>query len=277
MIKTYNPTSEGLRTRKTLVRDLTKKKPEKGLLKSLKGSAGRSRGFITSRHRQRGNKKFYRIVDFKRNKLNIPATVASIEYDPNRGAHIALIHYADGEKRYILAPEGLRVGDSVLSSETADSNTGNTVHLANIPLGTSIHNIEINPGAGGVLVRGAGNAALVIAKEGDYVNVRLPSGEVKKILGRCYATIGVLSNMDLRNTQLGKAGRARYLGKRPHVRGVVMGDPQGDHPHAGKYSTTGIGRPAPMSPWGWITRGVKTRKRKRTNFTIVTKRAKKKK
>lgn len=277
MIKTYKPTSEGQRARKTLKVNVTKKRPEKSLTTPLKGSAGRSYGSISSRHRQRGHKKFYRIIDFKRNKVDIEAKVAAIEYDPNRGANIALLSYADGEKRYILAPEGLAVGDKVMSGEKAEVAVGNALPLANIPLGSVVHNVEINSGAGGVLVRGAGNGATIMAREGDYVNLKLPSGEVKKVSQKCFATVGTLSNMDLRNIQLGKAGRARHLGKRPHVRGVAMADPHHDHPHAGKYGTTGIGRPAPMSPWGWITRGVKTRKRKRTDYTIVTRRPKKKK
>ncbi len=277
MIKTYKPTSEGQRARKTLVRDVSSKRPEKALTKPLKGPAGRSYGFISSRHKQRGNKKQYRMIDFKRNKLDIPAIVAAIEYDPNRGAHIALLNYADGEKRYILAPEGLAVGTTIISGENAEPILGNALPLSKVPLGSLVHNVEINPGAGGVLVRGAGNGAIVMAREGEQVNLKLPSGEVKQILSRCFVTMGTLTNMDLRNTQLGKAGRARHLGKRPSVRGVAMADPHHDHPHAGKYGKTGIGRPAPMTPWGKLTRGVKTRKRKRTNYTIITRRPQKKK
>lgn len=277
MIKTYKPTSEGLRKRKTLVRNVSSSRPLKALVTDLKGPAGRSFGMVSSRHRQRGSKKNYRFIDFKRNKLYIPAKVHSLEYDPNRGANIALVHYLDGEKRYILAPEGLEVGMSVVAGPGAEFNVGNALPLDDIPLGTYVHNIEVNIGAGGILARGAGNSAQVLAKEGSYVNIRLPSGEVKKILGKCYATIGVLTNADLRNTCLGKAGRKRYLGFRPHVRGVVMANPKKDHPHAGKYSTTGIGRPAALSPWGWKTRGVKSRKRVHTNYTIVEKRSKKRK
>ncbi|GIW69538.1 MAG: 50S ribosomal protein L2 [Patescibacteria group bacterium] len=275
MIKTYKPTSEGLRTRKTLVRRVSKSRPVKSLTKPLKGPAGRSHGRISSRHRQRGSKKRIRIIDFKRNKFNISGKVAAIEYDPNRGANIALVNYADGEKRYILAPEGLEVGMQVVSGPEAEISPGNSLPLENIPLGTFVHNVEVNIGAGGILARGAGNAAQVLAKEGAYVNVKLPSGEVKKVLGKCYASIGSLSNPDLRNVQLGKAGRKRYLGYRPHVRGVAMANPKKDHPHAGKYSTTGIGRPAPLSPWGWKTRGVKSRKRVHTDYSIVKKREKK--
>lgn len=277
MIKTYKPTSEGLRTRKTLVRKVSKSRSLKSLTKPLKGPAGRSRGRISSRHRQRGSKKMIRVIDFKRNKFHIPGKVAAIEYDPNRGANIALINYIDGEKRYILAPEGLEAGMEVVSGPEAEMNLGNSLPLENIALGTFVHNVEVNMGAGGILARGAGNAAQVLAKEGNYVNIRLPSGEVKKVLGKCCASIGTLSNPDLRNIQLGKAGRKRHLGYRPHVRGVAMANPKKDHPHAGKYSTTGIGRPSPLSPWGWKTRGVKSRKRVHTDYSIVKKREKKRK
>lgn len=272
MIKTYKPTSEGLRTRKTLVKKVSKERPLKSLTKGISGPAGRSKGKVSSRHKQRGAKKLYRIIDFKRDKFNIPAKVADIQDDPNRGPNIALLHYADGEKRYMLAPEGLEIGSTVTSGEKVDFTVGNALPLKNIPLGTPIHNIELTPKTGGILVKGAGNQAQIIAKEGRYVNVKLPSGEVKRIVGDCYATIGVLGNIDQRNTQLGKAGRMRHLGWRPKVRGVAMNDPHGDHPHAGKYKTTGIGMASPKSPWGWKTRGVKTRKRSRTDYTIVTKR-----
>lgn len=272
MIKTYKPTSEGLRTRKTLVKKVQKNAPLKSLTWPLKGAVGKNRGTLSIWHRQRGAKKHYRIIDFKRNKFDIRGIVATIEHDPNRGPNIALINYPDGEKRYILAPEGLEVGMTVISYATGDATLGNTLPIKEMPLGTFIHNIEINPGAGGVLIRGAGGYGQVFAKEGEFVNVKLPSGEVKKFVGKCLATVGVLSNGDLRNTQLGKAGRARALGRRPHVRGVAMANPKGDHPHAGKYSKTGIGRPAPMTPWGKKTRGVKTRKRSKTNYTIVTSR-----
>ncbi len=214
----------------------------------------------------------YRQIDFLRDKFNIPGVVATIEYDPNRGSNIALLNYVDGEKRYILAPEGLQKGTKVFSGENVEISVGNALPMEKIPLGVEIHNIEINPLSGGVLVRGAGNYAQIMAKEGDFVTLKLPSGEVKRLPGRCYATIGVLSNADVRNVRLGKAGRKRNLGWRPHVRGVAMANPAGDHPHAGKYKTSGIGMSAPKSPWGWITRGVKTRKRKRTNYTIVKRR-----
>lgn len=275
MLKKYKPTSAGIRFRKTLVKDVDDRRPLKSLTFGIKGPSGRTNGKVTVRHRQRGAKKLYRIIDFKRDKTGVPAKVAFIEHDPNRGPNIALLHYKDGEKRYILAPEGLERGMTVLSGEEAPLTVGNALPLKNIPLGMSIHNIEINPGNGAIMVRGAGNSAQVIAKDGDYVNVKLPSGEVKKIRGNCMGTLGVLSNMDLRNSQLGKAGKKRYLGWRPTVRGVAMPDP-GKHPHAGSYNGNGIGMPSPKSPWGWKTRGVNTRKRKHTDYTIVTKRSKKK-
>lgn len=272
MIKTYKPTSEGLRSRKSLVRAVDNVAPLKSQLATMKIAPGRSRGRISSRHKQRGAKKMYRLVDFKRDKFNIPATVVTIEYDPNRGANIALLNYKDGEKRYILAPEGLNKGMSVVSGQNAEVVVGNCLPMSEIPLGVEIHNIEVNPNAGGVFVRGAGNYAQIMAKEGDYVNVKMPSGEVKRFMGRCYATIGVLSNSDQRNVKLGKAGRKRHLGWRPGVRGVAMANPAGDHPHAGKYRTSGIGMSSPKSPWGWKTRGVKTRKRSRTDYSIVKRR-----
>jgi len=277
VIKTYKPTSEGLRTRKTLVKGVEHVRPEKSLTKGKVASAGRSRGKVSSRHKQRGAKRLYRIIDFKRDKFDIPAKVISIQDDPNRGPNIALLSYADGEKRYIIAPEGLEVGMEVMSGKKVEITVGNSLPMSLIPIGTSIHNIEVNPKAGGILCRSAGNQAQIIAKEGDYVNVKLPSGEVKRISGSCLATIGVLGNVDKRNVNLGKAGRMRYLGRRPHVRGIVMGDPHRDHPHAGKYSTDGIGMVAPLSPWGWKTKGVKTRKRVRTDYTIVSRRKGKKK
>ncbi len=217
MIKTYKPTSEGLRTRKTLIKGVDNVRPLKSLTKGKNATAGRVRGKITSRHRQRGAKRLYRIIDFKRDKYDIPAKVVSVQDDPNRGPNIALLSYADGDKRYIIAPEGLEIGSKVMSGEKADIAIGNSVPMSKIPLGMPIHNIEINPKAGAKLCRGAGNQAQIIAKEGDYVNVKLPSGEVKRIRGVCYATIGVVGNADKRNIDLGKAGRKRYLGRRPHV------------------------------------------------------------
>jgi large subunit ribosomal protein L2 len=268
MIKSYKPTSPGIRARRTLVREVDQVAPEKSLIKVKKGAVGRSHGRISSRHRQVGHKKHYRIVDFKRDKRNIEATVASVEYDPNRGPSIALINYADGEKRYILAPEGLKKGTKVISGENVEPVVGNALPLKNIPLGMAIHNIELNPGQGGQVARGAGNSAQILAKEGKYVNIKLPSGEVKKVLNNCYATVGVLSNADLRNINLGKAGKKRHLGWRPHTRGVAIANPT-DHPHGGSYKDTGIGMPSPKSPWGWKTRGKKTRSRQHTNKFIV--------
>lgn len=270
MIKSYKPTSEGRRTRKTLVREISKLKPEKSLVKPLNGPAGRNKGKVSSRHRQRGAKKFYRIIDFKRDKFDIPATVTALEYDPNRGPNIALLTYADGEKRYILAPEGLTVGQKVISSRgPVELNPGNCTALKNLPLNTQVHNIELNLGAGGQLVRGAGNYGVIMAKEGKYVNIKLPSGEVKKFLEECLATVGVLSNQDFRNRVLGKAGVGRHIGRRPHVRGVAMSNPA-DHPHAGSYRDKGVGMPSPKSPWGWKTRGKKTRSRKVTLKYLVS-------
>jgi len=271
MIKIYNPTSPGIRFRKTLVRNLTTSKPNKKLTIHLKGASGRSNGRVSTRHKEVGSKKLYRIIDFKRNKLNIPAKVSTIEYCPYRGSNIALVTYKDGEKRYILGPEGLNVGDTVVSGENVDFNTGNALPLAKIPLGMFIHNIEINPGAGGIMVRGAGNYAQITAKDGKYVTIKLPSGEIKNVLASCFATLGILSNTDLRNTQLGKAGKNRHKGVRPAVRGVAMPDP-GKHPHAGSYKDKGIGMPSPKTPWGQKTKGFKTRRRKNTNYTIVTSR-----
>ena len=262
MIKSYRPTSEGRRTRKTLIREITKLRPEKSLTRVLNGPAGRNNGKVSSRHCQRGAKKFYRVVDFKREKFDIPATVTALEYDPNRGPTIALLNYSDGEKRYILAPEGLQVGQKVMSSKNVvDLIPGNCTALKNIPLSTQVHNIEVNLGAGGQLVRGAGNYGTIMAKEGKYVTIKLPSGEVKKFLEECLATVGVLSNQDFRNRVLGKAGVGRHLGMRPHTRGVAMSNPS-DHPHAGSYKDKGVGMPSPKSPWGWKTKGKKTRSRK---------------
>lgn len=273
MIKHHKPTSPGKRKRRTLVRShLTKKSPEKALTKPLKGHVGRNNGRVSVRFRERGSKKHYRIVDFKRDKTNIVAKVAAIEYDPNRGPDIALLHYADGEKRYILAPEGLKVGMEVSSGEKAELTVGNALPLKNIPLGFEIHNIEFNVGQGGRLVRGAGNKATILAKEGNYVNVKLPSGEVKRFSASCYATIGSLGNADHRHTRTGKAGIMRHRGRRPHVRGVAIANPK-DHPHGGSYKDTGTGHP--KTPWGKPTRGKKTRKRKHTDKYIVTERKRK--
>lgn len=268
MIKTYNAYTSSIRTRKSLVRDVDKVKSHKPLTISIVGPKARSRGRVSMRHQSVGARKHYRIVDFKREKLGIPATVVSVEYDPNRGPSIALISYADGEKRYILAPEGLKVGTKVLSGENAVPEVGNAMPLRDVPLGAFVHNIELNPGQGGVLVRGAGNSAQILAKESGLVSLKMPSGEVKRISDRCYATMGVLTNMDLRNIRLGKAGRNRHLGVRPAVRGVAMGNPKKAHPHASSYKTAGIGGP-PKTPWGKPARGVRTRKRHKTSRTII--------
>ena len=268
MIKKYRPTSPGIRFRKTLVRGVDKVEPEKSLTIVKKGHVGRNGGRISSGHRQQGNRKQYRIIDFKRDKRDMEAVVESIQHDPNRGPNIALLNYPDGEKRYILAPEGLKAGMKVISGDNAEPNLGNELPLKNVPLGMAIHNLELNPGRGGQMARGAGNSAQILAKEGKYVNIKLPSGEVKKVREECYATIGVLGNQDLRNINLGKAGRKRNQGWRPHVRGVAMANPT-DHPHAGSYKDNGIGMPAPKSPWGWQTRGKKTRSRKNTSKFVV--------
>ena len=273
MIKDYRPTSSGTRFKKTLKKEGDHVKPTKKLTKPNKGPVGRNKGRISTRHRQRDHKKQYRIIDFKRDKFGVPGKVATIENDPNRGCNVALIHYVDGEKRYILAPEGLERGSEVMSGEKASLEVGNALPLQNIPLNTEVHNIELNPGRGGQMVRGAGNSATIMAKEGKYVNIKLPSGEVKKVLNKCYATIGVLGNADHRHTKLGKAGKKRHQGKRPEVRGVAMGSDA--HPHGGSYSDTGIGMPSPKTPWGKKTRGKLTRKRKHTDKYIVKKRGKK--
>ncbi len=274
MIKTHKATSAGIRFRKTLIRGVDKVKPQKSLLVAKKGTVGRNSGRVSVRHRQRGAKQFYRIIDFKRDKLGITGKVATIEYDPNRNCNIALINYFDGEKRYILAPEGLVKGMEVLSAKDAPLEIGNTLPLEKIPLSTRVHNVEFNPGKGGQVARGAGNYAIIMAKEGNYVNVKMPSGEVKKILANCYATIGELGNMDHRNARLGKAGLKRHKGWRPEVRGVAMGTDS--HPHGGSYRDNGIGLSSPKTPWGKKARGVLTRRRKYTNKYIVTKRIKRK-
>ncbi len=251
--------------------EVTSTTPEKSLLRPLKEKAGRNNtGRITMRRRGGGHKRMYRIIDFKRNKDGIPAKVATIEYDPNRSARIALLFYVDGEKRYILAPNGLKVGDTVLSGENAEFKVGHVLPLERIPLGSELHNIELKPGAGGQLVRGAGTVARLMAKEGDYATVKLPSGEVRMIRKVCRATIGQVGNLDHSNITLGKAGRSRWLGRRPKVRGVVMNPI--DHPHGGGEGKTSGGR-HPVSPWGVQTKGYKTRsKRKKSNDLIVKKR-----
>ncbi len=271
-IKVYKPTSPGRRgmTGYTF-EEITKTEPERSLLAPLKKHAGRNmRGKITVRHRGGGHKRRYRIIDFKRDKFGIPGRVASIEYDPNRTARIALIVYADGEKRYIIAPLDLRVGDTVMSGPDAEIQPGNALPLANIPLGTVIHNIELYPGRGGQLVRAAGTGAQLLAKEGNYAQVRLPSGEVRLIHLRCMATIGQVSNVEHANIRLGKAGRKRWLGWRPEVRGSAM-TPR-DHPHGGGEGKAPIGLPGPKTPWGKPALGTKTRRNKATDKYIVRRR-----
>ncbi|MCD6555090.1 MAG: 50S ribosomal protein L2 [Chloroflexi bacterium] len=274
-IKVYKPTSPGRRgmTSPTF-EEITSTEPERSLLAPLRKKAGRNvRGKITVRHRGGGHKRRYRIIDFKRDKAGVPARVASIEYDPNRSARIALLVYADGEKRYIIAPLGLMVGDTVMSGPEAEIRVGNALPLANIPAGTLIHNIELQPGKGGQLVRSAGTSAQLMAKEGNYAHVRLPSGEVRLIHQRCMATIGQVGNTDHGHIKLGKAGRKRHLGWRPAVRGSAM-SPR-DHPHGGGEGRTPIGMPSPKSPWGKPTLGKKTRRNKSTDKWIVRRRSKK--
>ena len=269
-IKVYKAITNGRRNMTSLdFAEITTSKPEKSLLAPLPKKAGRNnQGKITVRHHGGGHKKQYRIIDFKRNKDNVPAKVATIEYDPNRSANIALLHYVDGEKRYIIAPKELQVGQVVVSGPEADIKIGNTLPLANIPVGTSIHNIELKPGKGGQLVRSAGASAQVLGKEGKYVLVRLKSGEVRMILATCRATIGEVGNEQHGLVNIGKAGRTRWLGKRPTVRGSVMNP--NDHPHGGGEGRTSIGRKSPMSPWGKPTLGKKTRSKKaRSNKFIV--------
>ncbi len=273
-VKKYKPTSPGRRFMSVIVdEELTKKEPEKSLLEPLRKSGGRNTyGRITSRHRGGGHKRKYRVIDFKRNKFGVPAKVAAIEYDPNRSSRIALLHYADGEKRYILAPLGLKTGDQVISDEITDVKPGNSMPLKNIPLGTLVHNIEMRPGKGGQVVRSAGTAAQVMAKEGKYVQIRLPSGEVRMFLQECRATIGQVGNLDHENVSIGKAGRSRWLGKRPRVRGVAMNPV--DHPMGGGEGKSSGGR-HPCSPWGWPTKGYRTRGKKPSDRFIVRSRHKK--
>lgn len=272
MVKTYRPTSSGKRQKISLVYDtLTKgKKPEKGLLVWQKSDAGRSRGRVTVRHQGGGVKRMYRLIDFKRDKRGVPGRVAAIEYDPNRGPNIALLHYLDGEKRYILAPEGLLVGMEVLASGDAEIQVGNALPLSKIPLGVFIHNVELQPGRGGQVARGAGNFTEILAKEGNFAQIKMPSGEVRKVPLSCCATIGVLGNADLKNEVLGKAGVHRYLGVRPAVRGVAM-NPR-DHAHGGGEGRSGIGMKAPKSYTGKRFMGIKTRRRKHTNTFIISRR-----
>jgi large subunit ribosomal protein L2 len=273
-VKTYKPTSPGRRGMTSATfEEVTPKEPERSLLRSLRKRAGRNvYGRITVRHRGGGHKRRYRLIDFSRDKVGISAKVKSIEYDPNRSARIALLVYADGEKRYIIAPLGLQVGDTVMSGEEAEIRVGNALPLVRIPLGTLVHNIELHPGRGGQLVRSAGTSAQVLAKEGDYVTLRLPSGEVRLVRKECLATIGQVGNVDHGNVKLGKAGRKRWRGWRPAVRGVAT-SPR-DHPHGGGEGRAPIGMPSPKSPWGKKTLGKKTRYNKATDKYIVRRRSK---
>ncbi|UYN89812.1 MAG: 50S ribosomal protein L2 [Anaerolineales bacterium] len=275
-VKTYKPTTPGRRGASGYTFDeITKSKPERSLLAKKTKSGGRNvRGKITVRHRGGGHRQRLRIVDFRRDKHDIPAKVAGIEYDPNRTAYLALLHYADGEKRYILAPLGLKTGDSVVTGPNADIRVGNALPLANIPTGTIVHNIEIKEGKGGQMVRSAGSGAQIAAKEGEYAQIRMPSGEVRLVGQNCYATIGQLGNVDHGNVKLGKAGRKRHRGIRPTVRGSAM-TPR-DHPHGGGEGRQPIGMPGPKSPWGKPTLGKKTRRNKRTDKFILRGRAKSK-
>ncbi len=271
-VKVYKPITPSLRNMTGYTfEEITKSKPERSLIVARQARGGRnSYGRVTVRHQGGGNKQYIRLVDYKRNKLSIPGKVAAIEYDPNRTARLALIVYADGEKRYIVAPLGLKVGDSILSGPQAEIRTGNSLPISNIPVGTLVHNIELKPGKGGQLVRSAGSAAQLLAKEGDYAQIRLPSGEVRLVAQVCYATIGQVGNLDHSNVKLGKAGRKRHLGIRPTVRGTAM-SPR-DHPHGGGEGRQPAGMPSPKSPWGRPTRGYKTRRNKVSDKFIVRRR-----
>ena len=268
-IKHYNPVTPGQRKKSTLVNEeLTKTAPEKSLLKIKKKNSGRNnQGKITVRHQGGAEKRKYRIIDFKRNKFDIVGTVASIEYDPNRSANISLINYVDGEKRYIITPKNLSVGDKIVSSENADIKVGNTLPIMNIPVGTVIHNIEMRPGKGGQIARSAGQSAQILGREDKYVLIRLSSGETRKILGTCLATIGEVGNEDFSLVRLGKAGRTRHMGIRPTVRGSVMNP--NDHPHGGGEGRAPVGRKQPMTPWGKPALGYKTRKNKKSSSKLI--------
>ena len=270
-LKKFSPTSAGRRFQTSLTfEEISPKRPEKALTVGMRSTGGRnSQGRVTSRYMGGGHKRLYRIIDFRRDKVGVPARVAAIEYDPNRTARIALLHYVDGEKRYILAPNGLNVGAQVVAGPAADILPGNALPLRGIPLGTTIHNLELKRGRGGQLVRSAGAAAQLMAKEGSYAQVRLPSGEVREVHIECYATIGQVGNLEHENVSVGKAGRNRWIGRRPHVRGVAMNPV--DHPMGGGEGKTSGGR-HPTSPWGWKTKGAKTRNNKRTDDFIVRRR-----
>ena len=271
-ILNYKPTTPGRRKMSALVNEeITTSTPEKSLTVTMKKNGGRNnQGKITVRHHGGGEKRKYRIIDFKRNKLNVPGKVATIEYDPNRTANIALVNYVDGEKRYIIAPKGLEVGTKIEAGENVDIKVGNALPIMNIPVGTMIHNIELRPGKGGELARSAGASAQILGREDDYVMIRLSSGEQRKVLGTCMATVGVVGNEDSSLVKVGKAGRTRHMGIRPTVRGSVMNP--NDHPHGGGEGRAPVGRKAPMTPWGKPALGLKTRKKKQSDKFIVRRR-----
>ena len=272
-IKSYKPTTNGRRNMTVLVYkdEITCDTPEKSLLRPIKGKGGRNNlGRITVRHKGGAEKRKYRVIDFLRNKDNIPATVKTVEYDPNRSANIALVVYADGEKRYIIAPKGIKVGTQIFSGTNVDIKVGNALPLENIPVGTTIHNVELHPGAGAQLVRSAGTSAQILGREGKYVLIRLASGEVRKILGACRATIGEVGNADYMNVNIGKAGRTRHMGVKPTVRGSVMNP--NDHPHGGGEGRTPVGRKAPLTPWGKVALGKKTRNTKKKSNELIVRR-----
>jgi large subunit ribosomal protein L2 len=271
-LKSFRPTSPGRRGMTAVTtEELSKKRPEKSLTSFHNRSGGRNNdGRMTVRFRGGGHKRLYRTIDFRRDKVGVSARVEAIEYDPNRSSRIALLNYRDGEKRYILAPVGLKVNDEVQSGPQAEIRPGNALALASMPLGTTIHNIELRPGKGGQLIRSAGGSAQVMGRDGDYVQVRLKSGEMRRILGTCMATVGQVGNLDHENVSVGKAGRTRWKGKRPHVRGVVMNPV--DHPHGGGEGKSGQGNPHPVSPWGLPTKGYKTRQNKKTDKYIIARR-----
>ena len=271
-IRSYRPYTPGTRERTVSeFAEITRSEPEKSLVHSKHRAKGRNnRGVITCRHRGGGHKRLYRVIDFRRDKIGVVARVASVEYDPNRNARIALLHYEDGEKRYILCPVGLTVGAKVVSGEDSPLEVGNALPLHKIPLGTTVHNVEMNPGKGGQMVRTAGSGAQVVAKEGDYVTLKLPSTEVRMVRRECYATIGQVGNADVRNISLGKAGRKRWLGRRPEVRGSVMNPV--DHPHGGGEGRAPIGRSGPVTPWGKPALGYKTRKKNKDSDKYVVRR-----
>lgn len=273
-IKSYKPTSPGRRGMSApTFEEVTRSEPERSLLAPLRKSAGRNgQGRLTVRHRGGGAKRAYRIIDFKRNKTDVPGRVETIEYDPNRTSYIALVQYVDGEKRYILAPNGLKVGDQIMSGPAAEVRVGNALPMRNIPVGTLIHNIELQPGRGGQMVRSAGASAQLMAKEGSYATVRLPSGEMRRVLVGNLATIGQVGNLDHSNVKLGKAGRPRLMGRRPEVRGAAM-NPR-DHPHGGGEGKAPIGMPGPKTPWGKPALGYKTRRPKASDSLIVKRRGK---